>query len=97
MRSEAGMFIEQEGILMLYNEIQSLDPIIKENIVTLLKFPEVLDNALWLSNTRNLLINMEAIRRFEIHNSNANQSQNSDREIKDRLNDLLKVKSEQEK
>lgn len=46
VKSQAGLALEQDGLLKLYQQLNDLDPLIKENLVTLLKHPEVSKNDL---------------------------------------------------
>ncbi|XP_049852270.1 uncharacterized protein LOC126330068 [Schistocerca gregaria] len=54
--------INQNGLVKLYERLYNLDPCMKEPIVMILKYPNVLDDAFWLSNFKLVILNMTSLR-----------------------------------
>src|SRR5687768_7702932 len=48
--------MDQTGLIQHYRSLVNLDNIQKENAVAILRFPDILDNPLWRSNMKTILL-----------------------------------------
>ncbi|KAL6076253.1 C3H1-type domain-containing protein [Balamuthia mandrillaris] len=54
-RSQSDLELEQTGILKHFAALCALPPLLKEGVVTMMRYPETLDNSLWISNMKHIL------------------------------------------